>query len=614
MAFLALAFFRVQVLASDAYKLRAESNRLRPLTVPAPRGTVFDREGRVIADNVPGYAVSVLPSPRDSIRATLERMAPLLELSDRAVERLAARRDQAPLQPLTVTTDASFEAVSALEERRHQFPNVWVEMRPKRRYVAGPAVSHLMGYIGEITADELESPRFLDEGEYEQGMIVGKTGLEREYEEGLQGNRGTRYVEVDAAGRIVGDFAGITSRPAEPGQDIRLNIDLELQEWIHRIFPDTMTGAVVALDPADGGVLALYSAPTFDPNAFVGGIDEETWAGLNTDETKPLYNRAVLGTYAPASTWKVASAAIALDLGVVTPYETMPEPCDGTFRYGGRTWRCWDPAGHGDVNLVEALQHSCNVYFYQLGLRVGLDRLLQRSTEVGFSRRCGIDLPQESAGQFPADRDYWTRQYGYRAREGEVLSLAIGQGANDQTPLKMAQFYVAVARDGTAPAPLLRRDRADAAPGGWSLDLSHAALEAIREGTRRVVGEGGTAYLSSLEAWDLMGKTGSGQNNLSLQGLADSHAWFAGMAGPPGGDPEIVVVALVEYGGGGSAVAAPLVAKTADFYLRKKHGLPVDTVQTLREHLLTGTRWEPVDREPAGEGEPTGAAGAPDLP
>jgi penicillin-binding protein 2 len=235
------------------------------------------------------------------------------------------------------------------------------------------------------------------------------------------------------------------------------------------------------------------------------------------------------------------------------------------------------------MDMLDGIRHSCDTYFYQLGLRIGLDRLLAEGTRIGFNRPCGIDLPTESQGIFPADPSFWQRRWGYRATEGEVLSLAIGQGPNSQTPLKMAQFYLAIARDGTAPPPRILR-ATEPLEGGWSLDLSSEALEVMREGLRRVVEPGGTAHLSSLEHWDLMGKTGTVQNPPN-----PDHAWFAGIAGPIAGAPEVVVVVIVEFGISGSGTAAPLMAKTADFYLRKKYGIPVDTIQTLGEHYRTGT-------------------------
>ena len=591
---LATGFFRVQVLASSTYKLRADENRLRRLDVAAPRGTVYDRNGLIIADNVPGYTVTILPASYDSVIATVAELRPYLPLSDVQVSRLEARLRLYPRQPLVVTMDAGLEAATALVERRTEFPNVYVEMRPQRRYVHGPAVAHVLGYIGEITAEELADPAFPPE-DYEQGMIIGRTGVERQYDAILQGEAGVRFVEVDAFGRIVGDFAGSTFRASVAGGDLRLTVDFELQQWIHSIFPEDKMGAVVAIDPADGGVLALYSAPTFDPNEFVSGVDPGLWETLNTDSSKPLYNRAVLGLYAPASTWKLAAAAIGLELGVIGADDHMPIPCSGGMTYGNRFWRCWRPGGHGSLDLAGAIQHSCDVWFYQLGMRIGLERLLREATDVGFSRPCGIDLPEEEEGVFPAGPEFWEERFGYTPTEGEALSLAIGQGPNSQTPLKMAQFYTALARDGSAPAPSLFLGRTDE-PEGWSLNVDAEDLEALRQGLRQVTGPGGTAYMSSLEHWDLIGKTGTSQNPLSLQGLAEDHAWFTAVAGPPGRDPEVVVAVLVEHGGGGSAVAAPIAAKTADFYLRRKYNIPVDTIQTLREHLLVGQSFTPLSQ------------------
>jgi penicillin-binding protein 2 len=580
MGALGAAFFRAQVLRASDWRLQSESNRLRALALPAPRGTIFDRNDAVLADNVPGYAVLLLPSHRDTIRSRLERLSPLLDLTPARIERLMGQQRAYPRQPLTVKVNASFLEVSVLEERRNDFPGLELQMRPRRRYVAGEAMAHVLGTLGEVTSDELDSPDFVG---YQPGWIVGKDGVERQYESSLQGRQGHRLVEVDALGRIVGLFEGPAAEmPAEPGEDLHLNIDLELQEWVHSIFPEGMRGAVVALNAEDGGILALYSAPVFDPNDFVGGIALERWETLNSDPAQPLYNRAVQGLYPPGSTWKLATAAIALDLGVVRPDETMPIPCTGGMQYGNRYWRCWRPEGHGYLALEEAIRHSCNVYFYQLGMRVGLSRLLEEGTAIGFDQRCGVDLPVEARGDFPSDVGFWETRFGLRATEAEVLSMAIGQGPNAQTPLKMAQFYLAVARDGSAPPPrLLKTD--EPPPGGWSLDLSSEALESLREGLRGVLRPGGTAHLSSLEHWDLMGKTGTAQNLPN-----PAHAWFAGIAGPRGGAPEIVVVAIVEFGESGSAVAGPLVAKTADFYLRRKYGIPTDTIQTLGEHYRAG--------------------------
>ena len=584
---LVAVLFRFQVLRSSDWLLESQSNRLRPLTVPAPRGVIRDRAGRVFAENVPGYSVSVIHDRPDSMISTLQRLREHLEFDDRRFEELADRARTGPPRPLLVSVDAPFDAVAALQERRSIFPRLLIESRPKRRYPVGRVGAHVIGYVGEINEAEVEAREA--EGA-EPGWIVGRSGVEARYESTLQGRPGMRYVEVDAAGRIVGSFEGVPGVAAEPGTDLQLNLDLELMEWIDRIFPEGMNGSVVALDVETGGVLALYSAPAFDPNVFAGVVDRSEWDRLVQDPESPLYHRAVMGKYPPGSLWKLATAAIALDLGVVTPSQRMPVSCRGSYVFGNRTYRCWKPEGHGSLDLAGAIQHSCNVYFYQLGVKIGLVRMLEVGNRMGFGEQCGIDLPTEAGGTFPEGPEYWERRFGYRAQEGEALNLAIGQGPNGQTPLKMAQFVLAIARDGSAPAPsVLHSAAAGAAEASWSLDIPWEHLEQVREGMRRVTREGGTAYLSSLEHFDLLGKTGTAQSG----GGRPSHAWFTAIAGPHGEAPEIVVVALVEFGESGSGVAAPLVAKTADFYLRGQHGIPRDTIQTLGEHLVAGrnTAW-----------------------
>ncbi len=593
MGILVISFFRAQVVRGSSWALQSDSNRLRVLPVPPPRGTVFDRYGEIIADNVPSYSVSLFPAPSDSIRATLERLSPFLELDPQRVEALVEEAASNRRHPLLVTDNADYDAIAQVEERRAEFPGVFLEMRPRRRYLAGPAVGHALGYVGEVSAAELESPLF---EAYEQGMIVGKEGLERQYESLLQGTQGVRYVEVDAVGRVVGSFEGQAAASAIPGEELYLNLDLALMEYIHQIFPDSMRGAVVALNAEDGGVLALYSAPTFDPNDFVGGISRSLWEELNRDLSRPLYNRAAVGRYPPASTWKLATAAIGLELDLVEPDGIMPTACYGSYTFQGVTRRCWRPEGHGHLDLAGAVAHSCNVWFYQLGLRIGLERLVAEGSRLGFGEACGVDLPREMPGRFPDSLDWWQRVFDYRPFENEVMTLSIGQGPNDQTPLKMAQFYLALARDGSAPRPQLIRSPDHDPETDWRLDLGERSLEALREGLRQVTSPGGTAHLSSLEHWDFIGKTGTAQR--AQQDGPD--AWFVGMAGPWGGDPEIVLAVLVEEvapGEGGSSVAAPVAAKAADFHLRRKYGMPLDTIQTLGEHLRAGVpapwaRWE----------------------
>ena len=576
---LAGVFFRAQVSRSSDWLLQSESNRLRSLTLPAPRGIIRDRTGQPLADNIPGYSVSILPSQPDSMLATLNRLREHLEIGEDRFQRLAEQVQARGPRPVLVAMDASFDAVAAMEERRTAFPQLLIEARPKRRYPAAEIGAHIVGTVGEINEAELNSSEY--EG-VEPGWVVGRSGIEAQYNQALQGEPGIRFVEVDAAGRIVGSFRGVRTRREEPGSDIELNVDLELMAWIDHIFPADGAGAVVVLDVETGGVLALQSFPAFDPNVFAGVVDPSEWNRLNRDPGTPLYNRAIMGTYPPGSPWKLAVAAIGLETGAVTPSDRMPVPCTGTFRYGNRVWRCWNEEGHGSLDLAGAIANSCNVYFYQLGLGIGLAQLLERSNRMGFGGQCGIDLPSEGMGDFPQGVEYWEERLGYRATEGEVLNLAIGQGPNAQSPLKMAQFLVAIARDGSAPAPTLYRDASR--EEAWRLDISAESLEEIRNGLRQVMQPGGTAYMSSLEHFEILGKTGTAESG----GDRETHAWFTGLAGRFGGPAEIVVVVFVEFGGGGSAVAAPIAAKAADFYLRGRYDIPRDTIQTLREYQLAG--------------------------
>ena len=588
---LGVVFLRFQVLRFSDWSLRAESNRLRATTLVPPRGAILDRDGRALAQNVPGYSVSIAAASRDSMMSSFERLRDVVEIRPARAARVRAQIERGSYAPVPVSVGMTLDDVAAIEERRSSFPRVLIQMRPMRRYPAGVVGAHVVGSVGEISQAELQLPEYAGA---DPGLIVGRSGLEAQYDAWLQGTAGVRYLEVDALGRIVGSFGGVRTIESVPGRDIETHLDVELMEWIHHIFPDTMSGAVVALEVETGGILALYSAPVYDPNVFTEPLDPAEWQRLTGDRDSPLFNRAIAAKHPPGSPMKLISALVALESGVLSPDERMPVSCRGSYAYGGRSWGCWNEEGHGSLALADAIKHSCNVYFYQVGLRIGLQRMLDRVNLMGIGGRCGVDLPSEAENTYPESFDYWVRRYGYSPREGEVLNLVIGQGPIGQTPLMVAQYFLAIARDGAAPAPTLSRSATPAE--GFRFDLSDEYFEVIREGLRRVTEPGGTAYMSSLEHFDVLGKTGTAQ---SVPGQPN-HAWFGAISGLRGGDPEIVVVALVEYGEGGSASAAPLAAKTADFYLRGRHGIPRDTIQTLGEHLLNGRSapWA-VPRPPA---------------
>jgi penicillin-binding protein 2 len=373
---LGVQFFRVQILKHSTYALQSEGNRIRQLPIPAARGTIYDRNGEVIAENVPGYSIAVLPLSIDSLQVVLDELAPILELSGEQLERMVDNYRRHPNRPITVERNASFAEVSAIEERRARLPGgIVIEAAPKRLYTRNSLLAHVVGYVAEISDADL---RLLEFEDYEPGRIVGQTGVERVYDRLLAGTPGVRYVEVSALGRVVGEFRGRPTVEPVPGRDLYLNIDLALQERVAELFPDTMAGAVVALEPKTGAVLAMYSAPSYDPNAFVGGFEPAAWRALNTDPGRPLFNRAVTAAYAPGSIFKPVIAGIALREGYAVVDTKMQIPCRGALMYYGRVFHDWTPVGHGSLDLHGAIRQSCDVYFYQLGLKISLDGVAHR--------------------------------------------------------------------------------------------------------------------------------------------------------------------------------------------------------------------------------------------
>jgi penicillin-binding protein 2 len=576
------AFYRTQVIRTEDFALRAEDNRLRLIPIPAPRGTVFDRNGELIAETVASFALYLERGPLDSARVRIEKLAGYLELDSTRVNELVERVRKQPHQPLLVAHALTFEQVSRLEERRSELPWMVLDALPLRRYPDGAAIAHLIGYVAEISERELADSTW---GGYRMGQQIGRSGIERQYERTLGGKIGAKYIEVDARGRTVGPFRAAKTVQPVAGTDLELTLDLDLQRFVHRIFPRHKRGAIVAMVPSTGEILALYSHPTYDPNLLIGGVSPAVWRALNEDAARPLLNRTTHGIYPPGSTWKLATALIALEKGVITPQMRMPIACSGGLSYAGRYSRCWNPRGHGFQDLAGAVAHSCNVYFYQLGIRLGLNQLAREGARLGFNRKTGLDLPTESAGTFPDGTDWYKRRFGWTPTPSEVMSLSIGQGPNAQTPIRMAQFFAALAGDGSVRAPHLRKQPLEELPIETDLKLSARTLAAVREGLAQVTAPGGTAYMSSLKRWKLYGKTGTSQNT---QDPKRPHAWFTGFAGPTDGDPEIVVAVVVEFGESGSQAAAPLAAKVADYYLNQKYGFPTDEgAQTLRERLLS---------------------------
>jgi penicillin-binding protein 2 len=577
-AFLGTALFRLQIVEGEQYALTARENRLRELPIPAPRGTIYDRTGRVVAENVPGYLIQVMPG--EAMEPTIAELQALLGLSDEQIQRARRRWSRQRHLPIVLLEDAPERAVAALAERRHQFPNVLVHEYAKRRYPAGEAIAHFIGYVNEINDRQLQSPDF--EG-YSMGQWIGQAGLEQQYERRLGGVPGKRYLEVDAWGRIKRWLPEEMGVPPVPGRDLHLYLDLDLQQYIHEIWPKDQTGAMVAIDPQTGGVLAYYSYPTYDPNLWIGGISAADYRALTENRGLPLLDRVVGSGQPAASTWKLAVAGMALDLGVIRPDEYMPQSCGGSFTFQGRTARCWFASGHGRQNLIEGIKNSCNVYFYQVGVRIGLQRFLEHGTRLGFNQRTGIDVPHEIRPQFPTNLEYWVNRFGYRPYDNEVLSLSIGQGPITMTIIKLSHIYAALtAPGGAVPAPRLARD-AGAPPDTVEFRTTARDRWYLEAGMRRVTAPGGTAGLSRLANWDFIGKTGTAQNP-----HGPSHGWFVGTgAREPGAPPEIAVTMFAEHAESGG-MASGYVGEAINFYLSRKYGRPFQLYATPRIAAVRG--------------------------
>lgn len=558
---LLLRFFSMQILLHAQYTLQSDKNRLNEIPLPAARGIIYDRNGAVIAENLPGYTVAILTPRDDSLRAILARVGARIPLSPTQIAVTVHRHRVNPQRPTVLYSDAPFDIVSILEEHRVEFPGLIIESSPKRHYPDSAAVSGFVGYTSDISEDVLASDRGVG---YKAGQQIGTAGLERQYETVLRGQEGSRFVEVDSRGRVVRDAGVRAELPPLAGPALRTNIDLDLQRFVAKIFGDSLVGAAVVMEPTTGAVLALHSAPGYDPNLFIGGISTEKYDALLKDPRRPLVNKAVYGTYAPGSTWKLATTIMALQRGLVGFDQRMEEPCTGGFQFYDRVFHCEKRDGHGALNLMHAIEQSCDIYFYQLGIKIGFKNLVAAGDSMLFGDTTNIDLPNEQSPDFPPVNDsllkaYYNKRFGREGvgwtRQAEALFLSIGQGANSQTVVNMARFYTALATDGRAARPeLVTTD----VVRKRIFQLSNARLDSLRMAMTGVVSQG-TAASAAIKDIAMAGKTGTAQN------VGADHGWFVGFA--PVSNPRIVVAVLLEHGLHGSR-AARIAGKIVEHYLK----------------------------------------------
>ena len=579
---LAVSFWVLQVVQHAKYAEIAENNHQRTLALRAPRGLVFDREGRVLVENRNSYSISIVREHTKDINRTIRLLSAVLGIDEARVRETVDRHRREPsYRPITIVQDASLAQVAAVKARRLDFelPDVLVEPAPLRRYPETMA-AHLFGYVGEVNDRDVAENDALKSGD-----IVGQSGIEKIYNALLMGNDGAKRVVVNSVGR---EIRTLDEEAATEGKRLQLTIDYDIQKAVEDgLGASEFNGAAVVLDPRDGGVLAFTSRPAYDPNAFVAGVDRATWASLTNDELRPLNDRAIQGKYSPGSTFKMAVGLAALEEGVITP--DFRVSCAGSATFYGRPFKCWKKGGHGSVDLRHAIEQSCDVYFYTVAKMTGIDKINKWATALGLGVKSGIDLPNEVTGLVPSTQ--WKREKMHEKwYDGETISVGIGQGAVAVTPVSMAVYMATLANGGTRVTPHLLRAVDDGS--GWKpvpepppqsqAMFNHDKLQAIRDGLWMVVNAGGTGGRARIKDHDVAGKTGTAQV-ISNEGRANArgnrdlrdHGWFVFFA--PRDNPEIAGVVFLEHGIHGPNAASVAHHILATFFA-KKEGTPLPAV------------------------------------
>lgn len=554
----------LQVFSYDYYFQVSEENRIRVIPKPALRGRIVDREGRVLALDRPSYTVSIIPSEATNVARLANDLSPLLNMSEESIAQRVRERRFRRYEPVPIRRDLDFPAVCVIEESNELFPGVIYQLSHARTYPYGSVGAHFLGYTSEVDEKEARS-------QYRMGALIGRAGIEKQYDNKLRGFDGVDYLEVAATGRILGQLEGRPGKDPTPGEELGLTIDLDLQLLADSLFGDTLSGAAVFIDPRNGEILALVSKPSYDANTFGGFVSREDYLRLSNDPRRPLFDRTIRGTYPPGSTTKTLTAGAALELGIIQP-STHFKPCYGGYQFGTRFFRCHKRTGHGDLDLYGAIEMSCDTYFYQLGLKLGLANFSQYARACGFPNLTGIDLPAEKAGHVP-DEAWYNRVYGKQGwTRAVLLNLAIGQGEFLSTPLELALFYCGLANDGEVMKPRLARYfRPVRGDTSWTqpevlrkLPFSRETIDVLKEGCRRVVhGARGTAVRSRINGVEMGGKTGTSQNP-----HGNEHALFVAFA--PYDEPEIVGCVIAENAGHGSVAAAPMVKQVFTRYFQKR--------------------------------------------
>ncbi len=571
---LILYFWKLQILDFQSFWQKSEENRIREIVVPPQRGLIRDRNGIVLAKNIASFKASLIRENCKDYEESCLRISQLLDLEPEILkERIEKYKFQPLFQPIVIKDNLTYEEVSRIKSRQYEMPELIVQSEPKRNYPFGTLASHVLGYLQEISPVEMDMDQYKSR---RMGDLIGKTGLEMQYEDSLVGTPGKLLEIVDSVGRDIGELSKVD--PIR-GNEIHLTLDFDLQRKAEEIL-NGREGAVVVMKPDTGEILAMASYPNFDPNKFISRFTPEEWMDLINSPEFPLQNRAIRGLYSPGSLFKPCMLLAGLDQRAVN--DSTVYNCRGSTIIYGHPFSCWKADGHGPVNLYVAIQHSCNIYFYQLGKRLGIEEIARYARMFGLGSLTHIDLPGEKAGLVP-DPDWKKRVRDERWYPGETISVSIGQGPLLVTPLQIAVQTAQIANRGVRVTPYLyskeihegvditRRQEETSVRSS----IPEVYFEKVIQGMWRSVNERGTAALARIRDLDVCGKTGSAQvvSTTTAEKLAKqqreikTHSWFSGFA--PKDKPEIVVSIIVEYGGGGGATAAPSARELFELYWEK---------------------------------------------
>ncbi|MEW6052256.1 MAG: penicillin-binding protein 2 [Nitrospirota bacterium] len=561
---LVMRLWQLQILQGDEYRKLSEANRLRIISVPAPRGIIFDRNGIPLVKNAPYYFASIIPDQFD--RNRIDQLAAVIAIPAAEITDKLDRMEASPFVPIRLKEELSVREIAFIEARRSDFPGLFIEVQVNREYMFGNVGAHLMGYLGKISPSQAKDPSYRN---IPPDMFIGQWGIEKLFDSVLRGAPGRRIIEVNALGR---EIRLLEEDPPEKGNDITLSIDINLQKGAEKAFGDR-AGALVAIQPDTGEILGLVSKPSFDPNLFTRGIRQEDWTALATDKKFPLLNRALQSQYPPGSTFKIVTAIAGLEEGVITP-DTKVD-CRGSVSFGKWRFGCWRRQGHGVVSLHRAIVESCDVYFYEVGKRLGIDRIHDYAVNLGLGKKSGIELGLEKSGLIP-DTAWKLEHKKTPWFLGETFIAAIGQGYVSVTPIQLAMMTGAVANGGMLYKPALIKDARPVILQNFSISKHH--LESVIKGLSGVVNEpSGTGWAAKSEITDTAGKTGTAQV-VAMRGGKQyagerfrDHAWFVAFA--PVDSPEVAMAVLVEHGGHGGAAAAPIARIAIEEYMKSLRSL-----------------------------------------